>query len=103
MKYVIGCLLGVFLIFTDCYAFRCGDNLVSSGDSVVSLNARCGRPSWRSSTIQQFGNTWERVEKWFYNCGKDDFIYVLTIKGDRIISDTSLERGAGTSQCKGRK
>lgn len=103
MKSITICLLGIFLISTNCYAFRCGDNLVSTGDSVISLSARCGRPSGKSATVQRFGNTWERVEKWFYNCGKDDFIYVLTIKGDRIISDDSLERGAGASQCKGRK
>jgi hypothetical protein len=86
----------------DCHAFRCGRELVSTGDSVVTLSARCGRPSRKEYAVEQYSNRWESVEKWFYNCGDNDFVYMLTIIRSKIVSDESIGRGVGKSECQGK-
>jgi len=107
MKHISYAFLATCLITTcmvnESYAFRCGDNLVSTSDSVVSLDARCGKPSWKTFGVTKYRGDWISVEKWFYNCGKDDFIYELQLLDGRIIADNALERGAGKSNCLGRQ
>jgi hypothetical protein len=42
-----------------------------------------------------------RIEKWYYNCGKDDFIYVLTFEGDVLTKEETGGYGKGKSDCAG--
>ena len=42
------------------------------------------------------------TEKWFYNCGENDFIYVLTFEGGILKSEETGSYGKGKSDCKGR-
>jgi hypothetical protein len=106
MKYILFAALATCLLIgiaDDGHAFRCGSEVVTTGDSVVSLSARCGRPSRKEFMSEKFQGRWESVEKWFYNCGDNDFIYVLTIVHSKIVSDDSVGRGTGPSQCQGRR
>jgi hypothetical protein len=114
------------------WAFRCGDEVVVRGDSSGALVFRCGEPTYKekiagSTTgsysqntqetnnvksgkakkeIAVYGKYTERsetVEKWFYNCGSQDFVYVLEIKGGIIVSESTNGYGKGESDCKGGK
>lgn len=106
MKQIIFIVLATCLLFTgmtdDAYAFRCGNELVTTGDSSAILYERCGRPGSKDYAVVKFRNRWESVEKWYYNCGDNDFIYMLTILHDKVVSEDSLGRGSGRSQCRGR-
>jgi hypothetical protein len=42
------------------------------------------------------------VEKWYYNCGDNDFIYVLTFEGGKLKREDTEGYGKGKSDCKGR-
>lgn len=83
-------------------AFRCGSELVGRGNSVLSLRAKCGAPGYKDYAVEKINGRWESVEKWSYNCGANDFIYVLTIIGSRIVSEDTAGRGSGISECQGR-
>jgi len=54
------------------------------------------------STKTKSGKTTKTVEQWTYNCGKDDFIYILTFEGGRLVREETDGRGRGESECKGR-
>ena len=42
------------------------------------------------------------IEKWYYNCGDNDFIYVLTFEGSKLKKEETEGYGKGKSDCKGR-
>lgn len=101
-------LLNSFLIATllfaasDCaFAFRCGSEMISAGDSVEVLLSKCGRPQNKRFATEKYRNRWESVEKWYYNCGSDDFIYILTIIHDVVSKEETAGRGSGVSRCQG--
>jgi len=103
--------------------FRCGPELVSIGDTKEKVLATCGQPTSREVTGEQAtgtykgtgddrqgetagpGGTYTRetkiVEKWIFNCGSGDYIYVLTFVGGTLSSIDSAGRGAGKSDCGG--
>jgi len=98
------------------HAFRCGSGMVSVGDSKGKVLIECGKPTFKEkvadretryastgkSTKGKSGKTTKTVEQWTYNCGKDDFIYILTFEGGKLIREDTDGRGRGESECKGR-
>jgi len=112
-----------FLFSIDANAFRCGDEVVGTGDSKAKVLIKCGKPTFqekvgvKKSTRakgQKRGaaakqgvydtkqSTTKGVEKWSYNCGKDDFIYVLIFEGGVVTREDTDGRGRGASECLGR-
>jgi hypothetical protein len=105
-------------------AFRCGDGYVSVGDSKTKVLLECGKPTSKEKGRVKKGRhygTGERetdkgdktkgtylkekkkpVEKWYYNCGENDFIYILTFEGSILKSEETGSYGKGRSDCKGR-
>jgi hypothetical protein len=108
----------------DCNAFRCGDGFVSVGDSKAKVQLECGKPTskgkarvkkgrhYRSVEREKESSDTKRiyvakekkkpVEKWYYNCGENDFIYVLTFEGGTLKSEETGGYGKGKSDCKGK-
>jgi hypothetical protein len=96
------------------HAFRCGDGLVTVGDSKGKVLIVCGKPTFKEKvgdkeTRKQGTGTKTKgvkssktLEQWTYNCGKDDFIYILTFEGGKLTKETTDGRGHGASECKGR-
>ena len=91
-------LLIGFITAAEAFAFRCGDEIVSKGDSVATLMARCGPPDQKDFTTEKYKKHWETFEKWYYNCGSNDFIYKITIINSRIVSIDIVGRGTGNSR-----
>jgi len=107
------------LITADGYAFRCNGDIISQGDSTSSVYSKCGKPRWQETVQMTKGGTFggqvdhrgsfggqyseiiETVEKWYYNCGQFDFVYVLTTKAGQVIKIDTERRGTGKSQCEG--
>lgn len=85
------------------HLIRCKNGFVSPGDSVAVVYSSCGRPSysrvisedtWSEATIIRSRGRLETIlesrrtsltEKWAYDFGKDKFIKILTIQGDRVV------------------
>ena len=93
--------------------FRCGKKLVSVGDTKVEVLIKCGEPSLRKVTgyetiggyresISQgtYREISQKVEKWYYNCGKGNFIRVLTFKGGILTYIEIGGRGSGQADWK---
>jgi hypothetical protein len=108
-------LLVLLAVPVSLYAFRCGDGLVSIGDSKGRVLIECGKPTLKekvgdketrkkgTETKTKRTKSTKTVEEWTYNCGKDDFIYILTFEGGKLVKETTDGRGRGDSECKGRK
>lgn len=44
----------------------------------------------------------KRIEKWYYNCGDNDFIYILTFEGSVLKKEETGGYGKGKSDCQGK-
>ena len=90
-------------------SFRCGDQIVSEGDTKSIVRFKCGPPSdaeersytssRRNDRYSSRGETYIYNENWYYNCGEGDWIYQLIFDGDRLFEIKSVERGFGNSKC----
>ena len=111
------------LFASGAQAFRCGDEMVGVGDSKSKVLIKCGKPTFqekgsvkksthakgdkRTAPDSRYASDKKQsvargVEKWTYNCGKDDFIYVLTFEGGVVTREDTDGRGRGASECLGR-
>jgi dipeptide/tripeptide permease len=115
----IGSLCVIILCFfaAECFAFRCGSGLVSSGDTKTRVLVTCGQPtskvtsctnSQESTTTNKKGKIKKtkkcgtKADVWHYNCGNEDFIYTLTFENGKLINETTEGRGKGKSDCRGK-
>jgi hypothetical protein len=107
----------------DVGAFRCGSGLVHVGDKTGKVLIECGPPTYKegagmkpkvksSKTEKGKDKPTERRsspgasrkgERWFYNCGESDFIYVLTFSGGVLEKEETEGYGKGKSDCQGRR
>jgi len=58
-------------------SLRCGSELAAVGDTKVEVMTKCGKPSFRAKTSSRRGG----IEKWYYDRGSADFVYVLIFHG----------------------
>lgn len=73
-------------------ALRCGDQLVSLGDSKVEVSAKCGEPMLRTqhneSVEETDGTTKHRftksIDEWTFNFGPSEFIYFLRFENGQL-------------------
>jgi hypothetical protein len=108
----------------DCAAFRCGNGLVTVGDTKARVLIDCGNPTYKekagskkkgartesgksritdSVTHQKkYREAAQKTEKWYYNCGDNDFIYVLEFENDILRREDTAGRGKGKSDCMGK-
>jgi len=88
------CLLLSFAAQAD--SFRCGNRLVSSGDSPEQLLLRCGEPQSRDSVRQEYwvnGRLQKvRLERWHYRPGGGKFAREVLIYRDEIVGITLGDR-----------
>lgn len=99
-------------VVPESFAFRCGDRLVSTGDSTTRVFLDCGKPTSKEVTqvergvgVDASGNrvrTFKKVERWYYNCGDAGLLYVLTFEGGIMTDEDTEGRGTGKSNCLGR-
>jgi hypothetical protein len=96
----------VSLAIADDTVFRCGAESVSIGDSRYTIQKICGKPS-RSESVaktskekkqkQPKGSTSTsssgKVQKWYYDRGYGDFVYVLTFEKDVLKKIEKSGRG----------
>jgi hypothetical protein len=106
-------------------AFRCGAGLVLTGDKSGKVLIECGPPTSRevvgaktkgkttkTERAKQkhqplekatYKESSQKVERWYYNCGAHDFIYVLTFEGGVLTKEETEGYGRGKSDCLGKR
>lgn len=86
--------------------FRCGGETVSVGDSRYTVQKICGKPS-RSEAVAKGGKDKKhkppkgttsaaaggKGQKWYYDRGYGDYVYVLTFSGDTLKKIEKSGRG----------
>ena len=83
--------------------FRCGGESVSVGDSRYTVQKLCGKPS-RSESVAKEKKKKEpkestsksssgKAQKWYYDRGYGDFVYVLTFEKDTLKKIEKSGRG----------
>jgi hypothetical protein len=109
----------------DGRAFRCGSGLVIVGDRTGKVLIECGPPTskevagskkqgkprqtdrvkktQKSSESMTYRENSGKVERWFYNCGEHDFVYILTFEGGVLTKEETKGYGKGRSDCQGRR
>jgi hypothetical protein len=118
---ILGFLFAVLPV--DGHAFRCGSGLVIEGDSSAKVLIECGSPTYKESVgtktdgkapshrdgkAQRASKTAtrknkEKVERWTYNCGEHDLVYVLTFEGGVLTKEETQGYGNGRSDCQGKR
>ena len=115
----IGALCFILSCFfaAESFAFRCGSGLISTGDSKTRVLVTCGQPTSKSTSctnpqesttttkkgkIKKTKKCGTKADVWHYNCGNDDFIYVLTFENGKLTNETTDGRGKGKSDCLGK-
>ncbi len=111
------CLIIIFLFCAECFAFRCGSGLVSTGDTKTQVMATCGKPTSKASScanrqastytdkngrIKKSRKCSNKSDVLHYNCGDGDFIYTLTFENGKLTNETTEGRGKGKSDCRGK-
>lgn len=107
MFYLCFALAGVFVFFSVGWSFRCGNELASTGDSKIKILGSCGAPTSKEQKClerhRETGRCINNGETWYYNCGDNDFIYILVFDEQGIlISEKDAGRGFGLSDCRGK-
>ena len=93
---------GVRLAAAEDTIFRCGGESVSVGDSRYTVQKLCGKPSRSESVAKEKkkepkGSTSKsssgKAQKWYYDRGYGDFLYVLTFDKDTLKKIDKSGRG----------
>jgi hypothetical protein len=108
----------------EAVAFRCGSGLVKVGDTTGKVLLECGPPTYKegagtkskvkskktaertkekSAERKSSRGATRKAERWFYNCGEHDFLYVLNFAGGVLEKEETQGYGKGKSDCLGRK
>ena len=86
--------------------FRCGGETVSIGGSRYTVQKICGKPSRSESVAKSSrdrkqkppkgttsGSSGGKGQKWYYDRGYGDYVYVLTFSGDTLKKIEKSGRG----------
>ena len=74
-------------------SMRCGERIVSVGDSAADVVAKCGEPAWKAKWEEVIrdrpGDDTERkvyitVEDWTYNFGPNQFLRIFTLRNGKV-------------------
>ncbi|MDY6820813.1 MAG: DUF2845 domain-containing protein [Deferribacterota bacterium] len=109
----VGFLLFTILSVAVGDSFRCGNQVVSTGDLKMEVLSKCGPPddseivsydttgsvSKSTSKSKTFSATTKKVEKLYYNCGNGKFIRVLTLIDGKVVSIENDGYGTGPQKC----
>ena len=107
MKWLLAFLGILALSMSEAYALRCGNKLVSVGDTKIELLQKCGEPiqvTHRKERypiriydyhLDDYRLSYEivYVEEWIYNFGPNRFMQSIIFRDGRISKIESLSYG----------
>ncbi|MCK9418482.1 MAG: DUF2845 domain-containing protein [Nitrospirae bacterium] len=96
MKTVVSCMILFVLssfLHSTAFAFRCGDGIVSTGDSKAEVIMKCGEPAAKEARTEELveridadrkQRTTVIIDEWTYNPGPSAFIRILTFTNNKL-------------------
>lgn len=90
------------LVSPAALAFRCGNVLVSEGDSKAEVLIKCGAPDWKTEWSEDIVDSADpslsyhlssEKERWLYNLGPQRFMRILLFEDGRLTDVSTGERG----------
>ena len=107
MKKLLAFLVILALSMGEAYALRCGNKLVSEGDTKIELLQKCGEPTYITHRKERFPIRFYDyhlndhrlsyeivyVEEWIYNFGPNRFMQSIIFRDGRISKIESLGYG----------
>ena len=103
--FVIVVIVVMVLFFSvNGFAFRCGSELVTSGDTRMQVLTTCGKPTSKEKSCEgrKSKKCANQAEIWYYNCGDHDYIYALTFENGILKKESTQGQGKGKSDCRGK-
>jgi hypothetical protein len=73
--------------------WRCGNALVSLGDSKFKVQNSCGKPYAMEDTGGGQSADPNYTEKWTYNMGPRDYVYQLSFTAGNLVEINRMGRG----------
>jgi hypothetical protein len=107
MKNDFNCLVTVALVLcihTAAFAFRCGDRIVSAGDSKAEVIMKCGEPAAKETRTEEIIERIDAdrkrrvmvfIDEWTYNPGPNAFIRILTFTDNKLTDIKETAYGSG--------
>jgi hypothetical protein len=109
MKSFFAALLGFFVFAAPLFAdtFRCRNVVFTEGDTRAEVLLKCGEPDYEEVVRKTekgesdreegvFSRDTEYVVEWYYDCGRRQFVRIITFKGGKILSVGDLDtKGTG--------
>lgn len=105
----VGIFLFCFVSIANGDSFRCGNRVVSTGDSKMEVLSKCGPPddsetvSYDTKGSVSSGGSVDlrtkKVDKLYYNCGDGRFIRVLTLIDGKLVRIENGGYGSGPIKC----
>jgi hypothetical protein len=92
-------ILFITTFTSNALAFRCGTEIVDRWAPAATALNKCGYPFQKDFGYENIDGRIFYVEKWFYNCGENDFIYSISIHNGIIVKIDNVHRGTGKGQC----
>lgn len=92
-------ILLTIYITSGAIAFRCENKIIKCQDIAISAQEKCGDPIQYSWGYENIKGNMKYVEKQFFNCGENDFIYSISIYNGIIVKIDEISRGNGKGQC----
>jgi len=78
----------------DISSLRCGDNIITIGESSQNVISKCGEPVRKTSTVQ------DPFEIWIYRFNSSNAIYYLSFSGESLERIIDAECWADNPDCR---
>lgn len=91
LKILLVSVLWLGLLASYSHAMRCGNDLITVGDSKAKVLLTCGEPLLSEVVAtEKTADKKEIIEEWTYYRGPGNFLLILTFQGGRL---TDIETG----------
>jgi hypothetical protein len=113
---------GTALAVPNVNSFRCGSQIVMIGYTKPEVLNKCGEPTSREVVATEekgyflennsplpddparqgvYRGVTRKIEEWYYNCGSNNFSYILIFEGNELKRIEQVGYGKGESDCNG--
>lgn len=89
-RFVFAVMASCFALAAQAQTMRCGNNFVNFGESISSVQSKCGAPTSTYSYCkpESRSRSCDKVEEWSYS-RQNEFMQILKFESGQVVSITS--------------